>query len=103
MTYLRHGFVLWLLLGSFAGAAAESPALSPEVQALVRVQASTVTLTHVRVIDGTGKPAAADQNVTIEHGKIARIEAGRDVEPSEGAAVLELKGVFGHARYRRHA
>jgi len=84
MMYRRFGLVLSLLFGNFAGAAADSPSLSPQVQALVRVQASIVVLAHVRVIDGTGKPAAADQNLVIEHGKIVRIEAAREVPPSAG-------------------
>jgi imidazolonepropionase-like amidohydrolase len=92
MMYRRFGLALSLLFGNFAGAAADSPALSPQVQALVRVQAPIVVLAHVRVIDGTGKPAAADQNLVIEHGKIVRIEAAREVPPSAGTTVLDLSG-----------
>ena len=80
------------MFGNLAGVAAEVPTVSREVQALVRVQAATVILEHVRVIDGTGKPAVADQNVVIEHGKIARIEAARDVAPAAGTTVLDLNG-----------
>ncbi|MEA3173295.1 MAG: hypothetical protein QOF42_706 [Gammaproteobacteria bacterium] len=92
MMYRRFGFALSLLFGNFAGAAADSPALSPQVQALVRVQAPIVVLAHVRVIDGTGKPAATDQNLVIEHGKIIRIEAARKVPPSASTTVLDLSG-----------
>jgi imidazolonepropionase-like amidohydrolase len=92
MMYRRFGLALSLLFGNFAGAAADSPALSPQVQALVRVQAPIVVLAHVRVIDGTGKPAAADQNLVIEHGKIVRIEAAREVPPSPSTTVLDLSG-----------
>ena len=92
MMYRRFGLALSLLFGNFAGAAGDAPALSPQVQALVRVQAPIVVLAHVRVIDGTGKPAAADQNLVIEHGKIVSIEAARQVPPSASTTVLDLSG-----------
>ena len=65
---------------------------SQEVQQFVRVQTPTVILTHVRVIDGTGKPAVADQNVVIENGKILRVEAGADVTQAAGTTVIDLHG-----------
>jgi hypothetical protein len=36
----------------------------------VRVNAPTVVLQHVRVIDGTGRSPVEDQNLIIEQGKI---------------------------------
>ncbi len=92
MKHLSRCLVLSLLFGNFASAATGVPVLSPDVQALVRVQTPTVILTHVTVIDGTGKPAAADQNVVVEHGKIARIEAAREVSAGADTTVIELKG-----------
>jgi imidazolonepropionase-like amidohydrolase len=81
-----------ILLTSLGAPAAEIPNPSPEVQAFVRVQAPIVVLAHVRVIDGTGKPAVDDQDVTIEHGKISRIEASQKKPHSSDTTVLELKG-----------
>ncbi len=83
-------FALLLALLSLHPAAAQQ--LSAQVQEFVRVQAPTVVLTHVRIIDGTGGPAVEDQNLVIEGGKIARIEAARDVTPVAGTAVLDLQG-----------
>jgi imidazolonepropionase-like amidohydrolase len=83
-------FVLLLFSGNLPST--EAPKLSPDVQQYVRVQAPTVILTHLRVIDGTGKPAVADRNVVIESGKIARIETGRDLPASTRATVLDLHG-----------
>lgn len=71
---------------------AAAPKLSEEVRQFVRVQAPTVVLTHVRVIDGTGKPGVADQNVVIEEGRISRIEAATDVTQVAGMAVIDLHG-----------
>lgn len=39
--------------------------LSPEVREFVTVDAPTVALTHVRVVDGTGAPAREDQTVVL--------------------------------------
>jgi imidazolonepropionase-like amidohydrolase len=71
---------------------AEAAKFLPEVQQFVRVQAPTVILTHVRVIDGTGKPAVADQNVVIEEGRISRIEIATDATQAAGMAVVDLHG-----------
>jgi imidazolonepropionase-like amidohydrolase len=71
---------------------AQQPKLSPTVAKYVRVNAPKVVLEHVRVIDGTGKPAAPDQNVVIEGGKITAIQAGADIAASAGTTVLDLRG-----------
>jgi imidazolonepropionase-like amidohydrolase len=71
---------------------AQQPTLSKTVQEYVRVQSPKVILTHVRIIDGTGAPAAADQNIVIESGKIAAIEKGADVAASPNLTVLDLGG-----------
>ena len=66
--------------------------LSKTVQKYIRVSAPKVILAHVRVIDGTGKPAVEDQNVVIEGGKIAAVQAGSDVAAAAGATVIDLHG-----------
>jgi len=71
---------------------AQQATLSKTVQKYVRVNAPKVILEHVRVIDGTGKPAVDDQNVVIEGGKIAAVGAGADVTAAAGMSVLDLRG-----------
>ena len=44
---------------------AQRPFIGPEVRPFVTVDAPVVALTHVRVIDGTGAPAAEDQTIVI--------------------------------------
>ncbi len=83
--------VIVLLVVSLA-AAAQTPELSKTVQEFVRVQAPKIVLTHVRIIDGTGAPAAEDQNVVIAGGKIVAIEKGADVPAAEGTTVVNLRG-----------
>ena len=83
--------VLVLLLASLH-VHAQAPELSKSVQAFVRANAPKMVLTHVRIIDGTGVPAAEDQNVVIESGKITAIEKGADVAADKNTVVLDLHG-----------
>src|SRR5215471_10451258 len=69
-----------------------SSPLSPLTQKYIRVNSPRVVLAHVRVIDGTGKPAVDDQNVVIEGGKIVAVQSGADVASSNGVTVLDLRG-----------
>jgi imidazolonepropionase-like amidohydrolase len=71
---------------------AQQSSLSKEVLRYVRVQAPKVVLTHVRVIDGTGRDALDDQNIVIEGGKIAAIQPGSDITGASNTAVLDLHG-----------
>jgi imidazolonepropionase-like amidohydrolase len=83
--------VLWtgfLLLSTFAGA----QTLSPQVKAFVKVDAPTVALTHVRVIDGTGAPAREDQTIILSRGKIESISDAVPASVPKDAQVLDLHG-----------
>jgi imidazolonepropionase-like amidohydrolase len=73
-------------------AAAQTVDRSESVKQVVRVDATRVVLTHVRVIDGTGASAVEDQNIFIEDGKISLIQKGGDVAMPAGATVLDLRG-----------
>ena len=88
----RTALRLLVFLSLALTAQAQSPELSTTVQELVRVSAPRIVLTHVRVIEGNGKPAVEDQNVVIEGGKIASIQAGTDLRASDGTTVLDLHG-----------
>jgi len=79
------------LLGSLL-AHAQQISLSPEVQKYVHVRGEKVVLEHVRLIDGTGKPAVDDRNVVIQGGKISAIQTGADVPTAAGTTVLDLRG-----------
>jgi imidazolonepropionase-like amidohydrolase len=90
----------WLPLLSFLTAlpcsevavAQRVDALGPEVRRYVSVSTPRVILEHVRVVDGTGAPPIADQNVYIEGGKITSISAGADRPPSDGTTIIDLRG-----------
>src|ERR1051326_1801471 len=66
-------------------------ALTPPVRKYVSVSTSKVILEHVQVIDGTGAPAASDQNIYIENGKITAISAGRDEPSATDTTILKLR------------
>jgi imidazolonepropionase-like amidohydrolase len=74
-----------------AAATAQTPERSKAIQPFLRVDAPKVVLSHVRVIDGTGKPAVDDQDLVLENGKIAAIRPGGSAS-GEGATVLDLRG-----------
>jgi imidazolonepropionase-like amidohydrolase len=58
----------------------------------VRVRASTIALTHARLIDGNGTPAQADQTVIIQDGRIRRVGPSARVAVPAGAQVIDLSG-----------
>jgi imidazolonepropionase-like amidohydrolase len=85
------GLCLSLLLAGSAHTQ-NRPALSQEAREFVSVDAASVALTHVRVIDGTGAPALADQTVVISAGRIQSVGPAAAAKIPEGAKVLDLAG-----------
>ncbi|MBI4420295.1 MAG: amidohydrolase family protein [Gemmatimonadetes bacterium] len=86
-------FWLVLAVGSAAELAAQSfQQLSDPVRQFVSVSAPLVALTHVRVIDGTGAPAAEDQTVVIDNGKIRAVGPAATVPVPPEAQVMDLRG-----------
>lgn len=86
---MRNSFFLGCMLMGCALAFGQT--LTPEVRAFVKVDAPTVALTHVRVIDGTGAAARDDQTIVISQGKIASVSAAGNAIPRD-AQILDLKG-----------
>jgi hypothetical protein len=99
-----------LAMGS---AAVSAPILAPpaelaaDVQPFVSVPAGKIALIHVRVIDGTGAPAANDQTVLIDGPTIAAVQSGTAGVPTDyrmidlvGATVIPgLVGMHNHMFY----
>lgn len=69
-----------------------SPAQTPDRQQFVRIEAPTVALAHVRVIDGTGAAPLEDQTVVINGGKIQSVGPSAAAKVPEGTRVLDLAG-----------
>ncbi|MGI9100827.1 MAG: amidohydrolase family protein [Terriglobales bacterium] len=78
-----------LLAVLLCAACAAAQTLSPAVRAFVTVDAPTIALTHVRVIDGTGALARENYTIVISQGKIQSVS---DAAPPAGAKVLDLAG-----------
>ena len=81
--------ILLLVAGSTALVA---QALSPQVRGFVKVDAPTVALTHVRVIDGTGAAAREDQTLVFSKGKIKSLSDAASATVPKDAQVLDLHG-----------
>ena len=71
---------------------ADVDSLGPEVRKYLRVSTPRVILEHVQIIDGTGAAPVADQNITIEGGRITAISPGADQAPSDSTTILDLRG-----------
>ncbi len=94
---MRHSPWLLTLIVFAIPLHAQQPAqppvqLSKEVLKYVRVHTPKVILTHVRVIDGTGRAPVDDQNILIEGGKIGAILPGADVASSKDVEAIDLRG-----------
>src|SRR3954471_10086398 len=65
--------------------------LAPDLQRYIRLPAGHIALVHVRVIDGTGAPAADDQTVLIDGPRIAAVQAASASLP-QGYQSIDLAG-----------
>jgi imidazolonepropionase-like amidohydrolase len=65
--------------------------LEPGVKPFISVDAPVIALEHVRVIDGTGSPAVADQTIVIDHGRIRAVGPAASTLAPADAKVLDLK------------
>ena len=83
--------------------------LSPEVHRFVKVEASVVALTHLRVVDGTGSTARQDQTIILRGGKIESVGDSATISLPPHAEVMDLQnhtvipglvGMHNHMYYR---
>src|SRR5215469_2889410 len=58
------------------------------------MQAQTLAIQHVTVVDATGKPAQPDMTVVVERDRIATVGAARKVRIPKSAQVIDGKGKF---------
>jgi imidazolonepropionase-like amidohydrolase len=56
------------------------------------MDASASAITHVRVIDGTGKPGKDDQTIVIQDGRIREVGGAAQVRPPGDAIVIDGQG-----------
>lgn len=67
-------------------------AQSAMVKQYIKHNDPVIALEHVRVIDGNGTPAVADQTIVIRDGKIASVGAASAAKIPEGAKRVDLTG-----------
>jgi len=85
--------VLLGLTGSSTKAAAQrADSMGDAVKAVLATDARVIVLAHVKLIDGTGKPARDDQTVVIENGRITAVGKASEVKAPAGANVMDLSG-----------
>src|SRR5690348_8550976 len=72
--------------------AQEKVSFSPVTKSFISVDSPVVALEHVRIIDGTGAAAVADQTIVIENGAIREIGKSGSVSVPSGAHVMDLTG-----------
>ncbi|PYV98290.1 MAG: amidohydrolase, partial [Acidobacteria bacterium] len=81
---------IFLSIICFIAVAMDGQNLSPEVSAFVKVNAPTVALTHVRIIDGTGAPPREDQTIVLSNGKISSIADSPSASVPPNAQTLDM-------------
>ena len=81
-----------LIVPRIAAPQAASSKISADLRPFVREDAPVIVLTHVRVIDGTGSAARADQTLVISGGKIMAIGPADATKAPDGAKILDLTG-----------
>ena len=90
MTFISRFFAALLLAGH---AGAQSPAgtkLTPELREYVKFDDTILALTHVRLIDGTGKDPLVDQTLIIRDGKITALGDSASTPIPHGTKILDL-------------
>ena len=83
-------FLLLLLLALHVALGQRPNASSLQAKYLYGRNSPVKLLTHVRIVDGTGRPALEDQSILIEGQKITQI--GHDLAAPPNAEVLDLTG-----------
>ena len=91
---MRKFFATMVIAVSFAITvqAQETPSLSPVTKSFIAIDSPIIALQHVRVIDGTGAPAAENQTILIERNNIREIGPDSSVAIPQGAKLLDLSG-----------
>jgi imidazolonepropionase-like amidohydrolase len=82
---------LAVLVAAAAPAAAQTQ-FSDEVSQFITVREPVVALVNVRVVDGTGAPAAENQTIILRDGRIEAVGPAAQLRPPAGAHVMDLAG-----------
>jgi imidazolonepropionase-like amidohydrolase len=81
-----------LLVTPMALAAQTIATLSQDVRQYVAVPETTVALTNVRIVDGTGAAPVEGRTIVIQNGRIASVAAAGEAKVPAGARTMDLSG-----------
>src|SRR5689334_8665766 len=89
---MRRLRLVFAMLSAAAPIVAQGRTLPPTVRNYVSVDAPVVAVTHVKLVDGTGTPAKADQTILIRGEKIANVGPSASVTVPSDARVIDGTG-----------
>lgn len=81
---MKKSILLFLMVGI----------ILPFLNGQQQIQSRILVITHVAVIDATGKPVKADMTVVIEDDRIKEIAPARKVQVTQGANLIDGTGKF---------
>src|SRR4051794_16628975 len=87
---MRTPVLLFIVIALLSGQTENR--FQPGIRPFVTADDAQIALLHVRVIDGTGAPAADDQTILVENGKITAVGSSATVSVPERARRLDLSG-----------
>ena len=85
-------FVIALAVVPVALVAQSITALSADVRQYVTVPETTVALTNVRIVDGTGAPPVDGRTLIIQNGRIMSVSGAADAKIPANARTIDLSG-----------
>ncbi|HUK31844.1 MAG TPA: amidohydrolase family protein [Candidatus Acidoferrum sp.] len=65
---------------------------NPQLRQFIRTDGPLIALAHVKIIDGTGAPARADQTIIVDHRRISWVGPASAAQIPQGAQVMDLTG-----------
>jgi len=81
----------WLKIVAFVASLLPSPAFA-QAPSPVRYNQPLIAITHVRLVDGTGAPAARDATILIRNGRIEAAGRSRRVRVPADATLIDGRG-----------
>src|SRR5690349_4114284 len=71
---------------------AHAQPFSSAVKQFISINADTVVLTHVKIVDGTGSPSKTDQTIVIVKGRIAQVGNSNKTSVPVSAKIIDCSG-----------
>ncbi len=88
----KNYFFEILLIILLIAAQSNAQQFSSAVKQFISVNADTLVLTHVKIIDGTGNPAKPDQTIIIIKGRIVQIGNSGKTHVPQSAKIIDCTG-----------